>query len=146
MTFEDGLKLKENKRIKEYEDYTDEAFEKLCGSEAGTYILKAVREKEPFYQQSILSYLPQLHCYLSPLLSLSGAETWLLCFCPPPWGSCSLKLSPPFSLHSHCLLRQFHLLPHLQFLPAGSSTYSCWKAPWTSSTSISNSARAQSHF
>ncbi|XP_024900543.1 serine/threonine-protein kinase Nek5 isoform X7 [Pteropus alecto] len=35
LTFEDSLKLKENKCIKEYEDYTDEAFEKLCGSEAG---------------------------------------------------------------------------------------------------------------
>nr|KAF6428150.1 NIMA related kinase 5 [Rousettus aegyptiacus] len=38
LTFEDGLKLKENKRIKEYEDYTDEAFEKLCGSEAELFI------------------------------------------------------------------------------------------------------------
>lgn len=38
LTFEDSLKLKENKCIKEYEDYTDEAFEKLCGSEAELFI------------------------------------------------------------------------------------------------------------
>lgn len=49
LTFEDGMKLKENKCIKEHEDYTDEAFEKLCCSEAGTCTFKAVGEKELFY-------------------------------------------------------------------------------------------------
>ncbi|XP_015416091.1 PREDICTED: serine/threonine-protein kinase Nek5 [Myotis davidii] len=37
LTFEDGMKLKENKCIKEHEDYTDEALEKLC-SEAELFI------------------------------------------------------------------------------------------------------------
>lgn len=39
------MKFEENKCIKECEDYTDEAFEKLCCSEAGTCTLKAVDEK-----------------------------------------------------------------------------------------------------
>ncbi|ELK34135.1 Serine/threonine-protein kinase Nek5 [Myotis davidii] len=34
LTFEDGMKLKENKCIKEHEDYTDEALEKLCSEAA----------------------------------------------------------------------------------------------------------------
>ncbi|KAM7111400.1 serine/threonine-protein kinase Nek5 [Molossus nigricans] len=41
LTFEDGMKLKENKCIKEHEDYTDEAFEKLCCSEAELFIQDA---------------------------------------------------------------------------------------------------------
>ncbi|KAK1342161.1 hypothetical protein QTO34_016918, partial [Cnephaeus nilssonii] len=40
LTFEDGMKLKENKCIKDHEDYTDEAFEKLC-SEAELFIQDA---------------------------------------------------------------------------------------------------------
>ncbi|EPQ14372.1 Serine/threonine-protein kinase Nek5 [Myotis brandtii] len=40
LTFEDGMKLKENKCIKEHEDYTDEALEKLC-SEAELFIQDA---------------------------------------------------------------------------------------------------------
>lgn len=46
LTFEDGMKLKENKCIKESDDYTDEAFEKLCCSEAGMCTLKFIDEKE----------------------------------------------------------------------------------------------------
>lgn len=49
LTFEDGMKLKENQCVKEHEDYTDEAFEKLCCSEAGMCTFKAVGEKELFY-------------------------------------------------------------------------------------------------
>nr|KAF6460758.1 NIMA related kinase 5 [Molossus molossus] len=41
LTFEDGMKLKENKCIKEHEDYTDEAFEKLCCPEAELFIQDA---------------------------------------------------------------------------------------------------------
>lgn len=49
LTFEDGLKFKEYKCVKEHGDYTDKAFEKLHCPEAGTCLLKAVNEKELFY-------------------------------------------------------------------------------------------------
>lgn len=42
LTFEDGLRFKECKYVKEHEDYTDKAFEKLCCPEAGMCPLKAV--------------------------------------------------------------------------------------------------------
>ncbi|XP_036312392.1 serine/threonine-protein kinase Nek5 isoform X1 [Pipistrellus kuhlii] len=45
LTFEDGMKLKENKCIKDHEDYTDEAFEKLC-SEAELFIQDAAAAAE----------------------------------------------------------------------------------------------------
>ncbi|XP_048197399.1 serine/threonine-protein kinase Nek5 [Perognathus longimembris pacificus] len=35
LTFEDGMKLKEYRHVKEQEDYTDRAFEELCGPETG---------------------------------------------------------------------------------------------------------------
>ncbi|XP_044105589.1 serine/threonine-protein kinase Nek5 isoform X1 [Neovison vison] len=38
VTFEDGMKLKEYKCVKEYEEYTDKAFEELCGPEAELFI------------------------------------------------------------------------------------------------------------
>ncbi|CAD7680744.1 unnamed protein product [Nyctereutes procyonoides] len=38
LTFEDGMKLKEYKCVKEYEDYTDKAFEELCCPEAELFI------------------------------------------------------------------------------------------------------------
>ncbi|XP_072832271.1 serine/threonine-protein kinase Nek5 isoform X2 [Vicugna pacos] len=41
LTFEDGMKFKEYKRVKEYEDYTDRAFEKLCCPEAELFIQDA---------------------------------------------------------------------------------------------------------
>lgn len=44
LTFEDGMEFKENKCVKEHEDYTDEGFEKLCCSDAGMYTLEAVDE------------------------------------------------------------------------------------------------------
>ncbi|KAG3293128.1 NIMA related kinase 5 [Ictidomys tridecemlineatus] len=39
LTFEDGMKFKEHKSIKEHEDYTDKAFEELCGPEAEVFTL-----------------------------------------------------------------------------------------------------------
>uniref|UniRef100_A0A8C9P5A1 non-specific serine/threonine protein kinase n=1 Tax=Spermophilus dauricus TaxID=99837 RepID=A0A8C9P5A1_SPEDA len=39
LTFEDGMKFKEHKSIKEHEDYTDKAFEELCGPEAEFFTL-----------------------------------------------------------------------------------------------------------
>lgn len=69
LTFEDGMKLKENKCIKDHEDYTDEAFEKLC-SEAGTCALKVVDEKELLCYQSISN--SSLHCHLSPCSPCAG--------------------------------------------------------------------------
>nr|XP_045370035.1 serine/threonine-protein kinase Nek5 [Camelus bactrianus] len=41
LTFEDGMKFKEYKRVKEHEDYTDKAFEKLCCPEAELFIQDA---------------------------------------------------------------------------------------------------------
>ncbi|XP_037383147.1 serine/threonine-protein kinase Nek5 [Talpa occidentalis] len=41
LTFEDGKKFKESKRIKDHEDYTDKAFEKLCRPEAELFIQEA---------------------------------------------------------------------------------------------------------
>ncbi|XP_073750719.1 serine/threonine-protein kinase Nek5 isoform X2 [Callorhinus ursinus] len=38
LTFEHGMKLKEYKCVKEYEDYTDKAFEELCCPEAELFI------------------------------------------------------------------------------------------------------------
>ncbi|KAM8784451.1 LOW QUALITY PROTEIN: serine/threonine-protein kinase Nek5 [Rhynchonycteris naso] len=38
LTFEDGMKFKEHRQIKEREDYTDEAFEKLCSSGAELFL------------------------------------------------------------------------------------------------------------
>ncbi|KAB1267921.1 Serine/threonine-protein kinase Nek5 [Camelus dromedarius] len=57
LTFEDGMKFKEYKRVKEHEDYTDKAFEKLCCPEAGMCFLKAADEKEQFYWQLFLNFL-----------------------------------------------------------------------------------------
>ncbi|XP_047409989.1 serine/threonine-protein kinase Nek5 isoform X2 [Sciurus carolinensis] len=34
LTFEEGMKFKEHEHLKEHEDYTDKAFEELCGPEA----------------------------------------------------------------------------------------------------------------
>ncbi|XP_048656846.1 serine/threonine-protein kinase Nek5 isoform X1 [Marmota marmota marmota] len=39
LTFEDGMKFKEHKSIKEHEDYTDKAFEELCSPEAEFFTL-----------------------------------------------------------------------------------------------------------
>ncbi|XP_026237636.2 serine/threonine-protein kinase Nek5 isoform X2 [Urocitellus parryii] len=39
LTFEDGMKFKEHKSVKEHEDYTDKAFEELCGPEAEFFTL-----------------------------------------------------------------------------------------------------------
>uniref|UniRef100_A0A9L0S465 non-specific serine/threonine protein kinase n=1 Tax=Equus caballus TaxID=9796 RepID=A0A9L0S465_HORSE len=41
LTFEDGLRFKECKYVKEHEDYTDKAFEKLCCPEAELFIQDA---------------------------------------------------------------------------------------------------------
>lgn len=57
------MKFEENKCIKESEDYTDEAFEKLCCSEAGMCTLKAVDEKG--------TVLLAFHLKLSPTTALS---------------------------------------------------------------------------
>ncbi|XP_027629883.1 serine/threonine-protein kinase Nek5 [Tupaia chinensis] len=46
LTFEDGMKFEEYKCIKEHEDYTDKAFEKLCCPEAGLFIQDAAAAAE----------------------------------------------------------------------------------------------------
>ncbi|XP_019524439.1 PREDICTED: serine/threonine-protein kinase Nek5 [Hipposideros armiger] len=46
LTFEDGMKFQENKCVKECKDYTDEAFEKLCCSEAEFFIQDAAAAAE----------------------------------------------------------------------------------------------------
>ncbi|MBZ3890637.1 Serine/threonine-protein kinase Nek5 [Sciurus carolinensis] len=42
LTFEDGMKFKEHEHLKEHEDYTDKAFEELCGPEAEFFIPNVV--------------------------------------------------------------------------------------------------------
>ncbi|KAB0397991.1 hypothetical protein E2I00_018132, partial [Balaenoptera physalus] len=46
LTFEDGIKFKEYKCIKEHEDYTDKAFEELCCLEAGLFIPDAAAAED----------------------------------------------------------------------------------------------------
>lgn len=53
LNFEDGKKFQEHSCKEEHEDYTDRAFEELCGPEAGTSLLKVVEEKGAFHWQSI---------------------------------------------------------------------------------------------
>ncbi|KAF6376548.1 NIMA related kinase 5 [Rhinolophus ferrumequinum] len=68
LTFEDGMKFKENKCIKECEDYTDEAFEKLCCSEAELFIQDAAaavaenrRQWDAGAPQTLLQMMAEAH-------------------------------------------------------------------------------------
>lgn len=140
------MKLKENKCIKEHEDYTDEALKKLC-SEAGTCTLKAVDEKNCF----VINPSQTLSCTVTCPLALPelGRDLAPLPL-PTPRGPSSLRLSPPLLLHPYCLLGQFHPLLQLQFSQPAAPRASmfciiCWKAPWTSPTSVSISACVQSN-
>lgn len=45
LSFEDGMKFQEYRPMKEHEDYTDRAFQELCGPEAGTCCLRVVEER-----------------------------------------------------------------------------------------------------
>ncbi|XP_074186006.1 serine/threonine-protein kinase Nek5 isoform X2 [Rhinolophus sinicus] len=68
LTFEDGMKFEENKCIKECEDYTDEAFEKLCCSEAELFIQDAAaavaenrRQWDAGAPQTLLQRMAEAH-------------------------------------------------------------------------------------
>lgn len=82
LTSEDGDKFKGYKCMKEHEDYTDKAFEKLCCQEAGMCPFKAADEKEPFYWQS------------SRILSSLLASRDLTVPCPPPHPELDGDLAP----------------------------------------------------
>ncbi|XP_016069066.1 PREDICTED: serine/threonine-protein kinase Nek5 [Miniopterus natalensis] len=77
LTFEDGMKLKENKCIKESDDYTDEAFEKLCCSEADgqVMVISGIPENRKQWQHeapgTLMSVLAAAHLTSS---SFSGTE------------------------------------------------------------------------
>lgn len=86
LSFEDGMKCRECRPIKEHEDYTDRAFEELCGSESGTRCLKVVEEKGAF------------HLQLSPTLSIVHI---LHPAFPPAPHTLHLLLFPDTHTHVH---------------------------------------------
>lgn len=123
VTFEDGMKLKEYKCVKEYEEYTDKAFEELCGPEAGMC-------RGPWKPEMRRDILPAVHHSPRPhssatSLSLCWAERLVLCHLRP--RPCSVLSPASSSMPSSFLII-------------------CWKAPWTSPTSLANSAFVHLNF
>ncbi|ELK15220.1 Serine/threonine-protein kinase Nek5 [Pteropus alecto] len=86
LTFEDSLKLKENKCIKEYEDYTDEAFEKLCGSEAELFIEDAAAENRRQWDAGAPQTLLQM---------MAAADVSSICSTRPEDGQVKVIKSVP---------------------------------------------------
>ena len=150
LTFEDGIKFKEYKCIKEHEDYTDKAFEELCCLEAGMCPFRAADEKEPFYWQS------------SRMLSSSLVSRDLTVPCPPPHPELDGDLGPLTLPTPGVTAPGTH--PPLGSTPSPGAVSPAvsasgppgphssiflsisWMAPWTSPTSISASACVQSSF
>ncbi|KAF6084582.1 NIMA related kinase 5 [Phyllostomus discolor] len=96
LTFEDGVKLRENSCTKERGDDPEEASGKHGRSDAGACTLGAGGGKDLFPQPSISSSPPRLRWPLTPLLAPAGCAA-----SAHPHGphAHSPQLSPPPSLH-----------------------------------------------
>lgn len=139
LTFEDGVKLKEDERTKEPEDYPEEASGKQCCSDAGT----SMHLHSCGWEGTVSS---AMHLQLSPQLPRLGppGSPQLCCLCPPPRARCSdahSQLSPPPLLSPWVVSPA----PQLQVSQPAAPHVSvfltfCWKCPRWSPTSISNSA------
>ncbi|XP_027251037.1 serine/threonine-protein kinase Nek5 isoform X2 [Cricetulus griseus] len=57
LSFEDGMKIRECRPIKEHEDYTDRAFEELCGPEPDTVAVENRRQWDTRAPQALLQIM-----------------------------------------------------------------------------------------